>query len=879
MTAQRDHRLPGSWLVRQLARVVPPSHRDDWRNEWLAELAHSTLPPWRLRLRVVGAIIDALWLARHRGAWARVDSTRIVHDVRYAARSLARRPAFSIIVVGTLALCIGATSAVFSVVESVLLRGLDYRNLDRLVAVWSNNPKELNDHYQVSVGDYFDWRNRSRSFEQLAGFFPTWNATYTAPDVADRLSVGVVSANFLRALGVRPRAGRDFIEGEDKRGAAAVAILSHAMWTRAFQQDPAAIGKSILLDGVSYTVVGVMAPGFTFPQNRVDVIVPLPMLGSYIDRREVHMLSVIGRLRTGVTIESAHSEMETIALALTAEHPKEDAGLGSTVRPLADDLMGDVRRPIIVLFAAVCAVLLIGCANVANLMLSHVMGRRQELAVRAAMGAPPGAIARQLITESALVAIVAGILGIAIAVGATHAAGSALPESMARIGVVRVDARVLAFTLGVCVVVALICGAAPGLRGARSVTEQTLPDAARGASRGRAATRIHATLVVTELALAMMLAVSAGLLINSFTHLTTTDPGFRTRGVLRMKIALPSATYRRGAQSDQFFERLLRDVGSLPGVRAAALVSRFPLHDGHLTTTVLPEGAPYAEGDQLPSAEYRIASARYFEAMRIPVLAGRPFGPMDTADSTAQLVAVVNRTAAMRFFGTASAVGKRLRLGGPQTPLFTVVGVVGDVRQISLREAAAPEVYLGSRQGLPTAASVVIAYDGAPQSVLAGVRRIVASLDKTLPVFDVQSIEDVVAAATVGDRFTTTTLTVFALLALVLAALGTYGVIAYGVAERSREIGVRMALGAQRSEVLLMVVGQGMRLFAIALPIALAGIWWTNRALTSLLFGVVPSDLPTQGIALATLALATAAACLIPARRAARLDPTTAIRA
>jgi predicted permease len=346
-----------------------------------------------------------------------------------------------------------------------------------------------------------------------------------------------------------------------------------------------------------------------------------------------------------------------------------------------------------------------------------------------------------------------------------------------------------------------------------------------------------------------------------------------------MKIALPSTTYRRGAQSDQFFERLLRDADALPAVRAAALVSRFPLHDGHLTTAVLPEGTPYAEGDQLPSAEYRIASARYFEAMSIPVLAGRSFGPLDTADSTAQLVAVVNRTAATRFFGTPNAVGRRLRLGGPQTPLFTVIGVVGDVRQISLREAATPEVYIGSRQGLPTAGSVVIAYDGAPPSVLAGVRRIVASLDKTLPVFDVQSIEDVVAAATVGERFTTTTLTVFALLALVLAALGTYGVIAYGVAERSREIGVRMALGAQRSEVLLMVVGQGMRLFAIALPIALAGIWWTNRALASLLFGVAPSDLPTQAIALATLAIATAAACLIPARRAARVDPTTAIRA
>jgi putative ABC transport system permease protein len=571
--------------------------------------------------------------------------------------------------------------------------------------------------------------------------------------------------------------------------------------------------------------------------------------------------------------------MESIAAQLRTEHPNEDAGLASTVRPLVDELLGEVRRPIIVLFAAVCAVLLIGCANVANLMLSRVMGRQQELSVRTAMGAPPGAIARQLLTESALIAVVAGVLGIAIAFGATHAAASMLPESMARIGAVRVDARVLAFTVGVCIVVALVCGAAPAIHGARNSTRLALPDAARGASRGRAARRIHATLVVTELALAMMLAVSAGLLINSFTHLSATDPGFRTHGLLRMKIDLPSPAYRRGAQSDQFFESLLRDVGALPGVRSVALVSRFPLHDGHLTTAVLPEGTSETEANRLPDAEYRKASARYFEVMGIPVIAGRTFGPTDTADSTAQLVAVVNRTAAVRYFGTPNAVGRRVRFGGPQTPLFTVVGVVGDVRQISLREPSAPEVYISTRQGLATAGSIVIDYQDAPAPIVTGVRRIVASLDKGLAVADVQSIEDVMAAASVGDRFTATMLSAFALLALVLAALGTYGVIAYGVAARTREIGVRMALGAQRSEVLAMVVREGMVLFAIALPIAFAGIWWTNRALASLLFGVLPTDLPTQLVAIATLAVATALACAVPARRAARVDPTTAIRA
>ena len=879
MSVQRGTRPPGSWLVRQLARVVPRSHRDNWRDEWLAELAHSSLPAWRLRLRAGGALIDALWLARHYSSWARLDSTRFAHDVRYAARSLARRPAFSLIVVTTLALCIGATSSVFSVVESVLLRGLDYRDLDRLVAVWSDNPKESNHHYQVSIGDYFDWRDRSRSFEQLAGFFPIWNATYNAPDVAERLEVGAVSANFLRTLGVSPRMGRDFLAGEDNRGAPGTVILSHALWTRAFNQDPAAIGKSILLDRKPYTIIGVMGPGFTFPQNRVDVIVPLPILGGYFDRRGVHLLSVIGRLRRGVTIDQARAEMVSITGQLRVEHPSEDAGLASTVRPLVDDLLGDIRRPILVLFAAVCAVLLVGCANVANLMLSRVIGRRQELAVRNAMGAPPGAIARQLLTESALIAIVSGVGGVAITYGATRAAGAMLPESIAQIGSVRVDARVLGFTLAVCVLATLLCGAAPALSGARNATGHTLPDAARGASRGRAARRIHSTLVVAELALAMMLVVSAGLLIKSFVRLSATDPGFRTSGILRMKVELPDAGYRRGPQTDQFFERLLHDAGALPGVRVAARVSRFPLHDGHLTSDVLVEGAQYAAGEQPPSTEYRMASARYFDAMGIPVIAGRPFGPMDIADSTAQLVAIVNRTASVKFFGTPNAVGKRLRLGRATSPLLTVVGVVGDIRQISLREPSLPEVYISTRQGLSTAGSIVINYDGAPAPVLAGVRRVIASLDKTIPVADVQTIDDVMAAATAGDRFTTTMLSAFALLALVLAALGTYGVIAYGVAERTREIGVRMALGAQRREVVAMVLRDGMRLFAIALPIALAGIWWTNRALASLLFGVLPSDLATQAMAIAVLVGATAAACAIPARRASRVDPTVAIRA
>ena len=882
MTMPRDVRPPGSAIVDLCARLVPRSHRDDWRAEWTAELAHSHMTPSRLRLRALGAAADALWLARHHGDRAAWSPAMLAHDLRYAARSLSRRPAFTTIVVATLALCIGAGSAVFTIVESTLLRGLDYRDLGSLVAVWSDNPKEGTDRYPASVGDYYDWRQRSRSFDQLAGYFPIWNATYTAPDAAERLSVGAVSANFLRALGARPRLGRDFIDGEDRPGARRVAILSHAFWARAFQQDTAALGRAVVLDGQSYVIAGVMGADFTFPQNRVDVIVPLPILGSYLQRRGVHMLSTIGRLRAGVSIDAARREMAGIGAQLRAEHPKEDAGLGVAVHPLADDLLGDVRRPILVLFAAVCAVLLVGCANVANLMLTRAALRRRELAVRVAMGAAPGAIARQLLTESALIASASGVLGVLIALGATRALATMLPDAIARVGRLHVDARVLGFTLVVCLLVALLCGLAPALRGARGATSDALVGSARGGTHGRRARRFHAALVVAELSLALVLAVSAGLLINSFARLRAADPGFRTDHLLRLKIVLPDDRYARGPATDRFFEDVLRRTAALPRVRSAALVSRFPLHEGPLTSDVLVEGAAYAEGDQAPTAQYRIAGAGYFATMGIPVLAGREFLPSDRADSSSRLVAIVSRAAALRLFGTANpvdAVGRRMRLGGAKSPPFTVVGVVGDVHELSLREAPGPQVYVSWRQLLGTAGSIVVRYDGAVAPVVAGVRGIVASLDRTLPVFDVQRVEDVMAAASVGDRFTTTLLSAFAALALVLAALGTYGVIAYGVTERTREFGVRMALGARAGDVAAMVVREGLALFAIALPIAFAGIEWSDRALAALLFGVAPSDAGTIGAAVATLAAATAVACFVPALRASRVDPTTAIKA
>jgi putative ABC transport system permease protein len=527
----------------------------------------------------------------------------------------------------------------------------------------------------------------------------------------------------------------------------------------------------------------------------------------------------------------------------------------------------------------VCAVLLVGCANVANLMLSRAIGRRQELAVRAAMGAEPGAIARQMLVESGIIALAAGVIGIAVAFGATRVLSSLMPASIAKIGTVRVDATVLGFTLLISVGVALVCGIVPAVRGARGANRAALADAARGASRGRSSHRFNNSLVVAELALAMILVVSAGLLINSFSRLIRTDAGFRAEQMVRMKVALPDQAYPRGPRRSQFFESVLQQAAAIPGVQSAALVSRFPLHDNNLTSAAMIEGSTYAATDQPPSVDYRVASPGYFATMGIPVLVGRAFDGSESTDSGATLVTVLNRVAATTLFGTTNVVGKRLRLGGLQSPLFTVVGVVGDIRDGSLREQPRAQAYVSSRQALPCCGSIVVRYSGvAPGTIVGGIRQIVSSLDKSLPVYDVQTIDDVMSAASLGDRFTMTLLSCFAFIALVLAALGTYGVIAYGVAERTREIGVRMALGARAGEVRAMVLREGMALFVIALPFALLGMWWARQALGRLLFNLPVSDPTTILTAVGTLAAATAVACYVPARRASRVDPTIAIR-
>jgi putative ABC transport system permease protein len=878
--SERPLPAPGSGLLRAFARLVPSSHRSDWLAEWSAEVTHAwteqedDLLALRLRLRCVGAVVDALWLRRHYNTSSRRTSM-LAHDIRYAARTLVRKPGFTAVVVGTLALCIGANTAIFSVVNSVLLHGLPYANLDRLVSVWSNDTRSKRERNNVSIGDYRDLRARTKTLSQVAAYFPTWNATFTAPDVAEHIDVGVVSANFLSVLGVAPAIGRGFIEAEDEPGAPRTVILTRAFWSRRFNEDPSVIGRSVTLDGQPYTVIGVMGGDFPFPDSKVDVVAPITMLGDFLDRRGVHIVDVIGRLRSGASVEDAQRELSGIAKQLEQEHPTENAGFGATVLPLRTALLGDVRGPLLVLFAAVCAVLLIGCANVANLMLARAASRQQELAVRSALGAEPGAIVRQLLTESALIALIAGLLGIGIAVVATQALARLIPPTIARIASIQISGSVLVFTLVVSLVAAILCGLAPALRGASVATHATLKDSARGA-RTRARRRFQAGLVVVELSLSLVLAVSAGLLINSFRRLSNADPGFRADHLVKMKIELVGPNYRQAAPRGQFFAALLDRARALPGVQAVGAVSRFPLFDGNLTTTVTVEGGSAVPAEQLPDFDYRLARGDYFAAMGIPLVSGRAFTWTERTDSGSTPVAILNRSAATLLFGDRNPIGARVKMGGPTA--FEVVGVVGDIHDASMRAAPRPQIYASAQQLMPSTLTVVLRCRGGSGAVLAGMRAAMTTLDPALPLFAVQTIDEVMATANRGDQFTTLLLSAFSTLALLLAAVGTYGVIAFGVSERTREIGVRMALGAQSSGVLRMVLREGLVLLALALPMAALGVWAASRGIRGLLFGVSPVDPMTVTAAVGMLLGATLLACYLPARRAASVDPLIAIR-
>lgn len=804
----------------------------------------------------------------------------MIKDVRYGLRSLLKRPGATAVALITLALGIGVNTAIFSAVDSILLRPLPLKDPERVVAIWEHSLRIGINRNEVAPANFFDLRKQNQVFEGIAAHGPQ-DINLTGNAEPERLNGELVSANVFSILGVEPALGRTFLAEEDQPGQHRVVVLSDALWQRRFNRDPLILNRNITLNGESFTVVGVMPPGFFFPERETELWVPWAMQPEQASGRGDHYLRLVARLTPGTTVERANAEVESIAQRLATEYPKTNEGLGFFVNSLHQDYVGDLRLPILILLAAVGLVLLIACANVANLLLAQATIRRREIAIRMALGAQRWTIMRQLLVESLLLASAGGVLGLLGAFWGVEALAKLLPENLSKLQSVSIDARVFLFTLGVSVLTAVIFGGLPALLAARSQPGNTLSDVARDMAGGSSGRYVRRVLVVSEVALAVVLLVGAGLLIRSFQLLRQVDTGFTTGNVLTMKMVLPMPKYANPDTRRTFYDEVLRRVNDLPAIESAGMITFLPLSFSGMNFSFSVEGHASPAEMKLPFALYRVVSPDYFRAMDIPLQRGRFFAAHDSADT--QPVVLVNRRLAEQFWPGEDPTGKRLKIGPLDSPnqWLTVVGVVGDVRQAGLYGEQRLDLYVPyaqERRAFIAPRDLVVRTTGDTAAVAGAVRQAVWAVDKDQPISNVRTMDQVFAAAISRERFQAFLLGLFAALALALACVGLYGVISYSVAQRTHEIGVRMALGAQPGDVLRLVIRQGMVLTLTGLVIGVAAGAMATRLLSDMLFGVTPRD-PLTFVGVPVLLLLVAfLACYIPARRATRIDPLVALR-
>ncbi|NIM48590.1 MAG: FtsX-like permease family protein [Gemmatimonadales bacterium] len=814
--------------------------------------------------------------------------TQVLRDARYAVRTLLKRPAFSTTVVITLALGIGANAAIFSVVSGVLLRPLPYPEPHNLVAVWTKFLPESGVDYPIfslSAPEYLDYRDQNRTMESVAAY--SWfGATLTEGEgEPERLTAVRVTSNLFPLLRTPVFHGRALIPEDDNPNAAPTVVLSHTLWQRRFGGDEAIVGQTISVNGEASQVVGIMPPGFAFPSSGTQLWAAMQLDETQRDTRSGHWILAVARLAEGSTLEHAKAELEPMMAHWKVDYPDEHTGHFIWLRPFIDDLVGQVRPALLLLMGAVGLVLLIACANVANLLLAVGEHRRHEIAVRRALGASRGRILQQLLTESALLSVVGGAVGLALADLGTEALLALDAGNIPRAAEIALDIRVLTFTAGLTLATSVVFGLAPALQS----TSPDIHDAFRGASRRTTVAiqrrRLRQLLVVSEMALSILLLIGAGLLVKSFWRLVHADPGFEATGILVAEVRLPEANYDPD-QAVTFYSQLLEHIEAVPGVEMASAISSLPVRYGRPIYGFLIEGRPEPQlGDKMWDAAGVTARSGYFETMGIPVLRGRGFDGSDRAGSLP--VVVINESMARTFWPGEDPIGQRLRYSFcEECGWMTIVGIVGDVMYQGV--GVAPETrfiyYVSHEQAAQTAPfmtnsmGLAIKTQGDPLTVAPAVRTAVRNLDQNLPVIGVAAMTDVVAGSLARPRFTMTLLGIFAGVALILGAVGIYGVISHSVAERTNEIGVRMALGAGRRAVTSMVVGQGMRLALIGVAFGLLAALGVTRVMNSLLFNVDRTD-PVTIVAVSALLSAIALlACYLPARRAARVDPMTAMR-
>ncbi len=808
-----------------------------------------------------------------------------LQDIRYGLRQLRRSPGFTAVAILTLALGIGANTAIFGVVNSVLLRPLPYFHPERLVSVMSVQVPHMRGR-EASYPDFLDWRARNQVFDQMA-VYRTENFTLIGGGEPEHLPGAVVSADLFSLLGVTPVLGRSFLPEDDMPGAVngtSAVILSCGLWQQQFGADPRVVGRRIDLDGRLYTVVGVAPAGFQFPiQNEpVDlwttIAVDMPSGGNGMaSERGAHYLDVIARLKPRVTITQAQSEMSGIVSALNKEHPDIHPRAAQVV-PMLDGLAGPARPALLILLGAVGCLLLIACANVANLLLARATTRQREMSIRAALGASRGRVIRQVLTESILLSSIGGLLGLLLGLRGVYILIRIIPVDIPRLTQAGLDGRVLFFVAAVSISTALLFGLAPAVSGSRLDLAESLKECGRGPSQESHRARTHGALVIGEVAIALVLLAGAGLLIRSFLSLEGVDPGFDPRHVLTARLDSP-ANYS-AAQQLAFFGQVVERVRSLPGVRSASGVFGLPFSEVDANTGFEIQGQPVTEANR-PATSYMAVAPEYFRTLGIPLDEGRDFTPQD--DLSAPPVAIINETLAKRFFPRQDPIGQHIKPGisngyGSREPVREIVGVVGDVKLHDLAAVPGPQCYVPLAQSPLGLMTLVVRADGDPLSLVPAVRSIVASANKQVPVYNIKALRDLLAQSVARQRFVTLLLGMFAILAVVLAAVGLYGLVSYSVSLRTHEMGVRMALGAQNAAVLKSVVGQGLKLAVSGVAIGIVGALVLTRLLSSLLYGVKPTD-PLTFIAASLLLTSVALiACYIPARRATKLDPMVALR-
>jgi putative ABC transport system permease protein len=795
-------------------------------------------------------------------------------DLRYGARMLLKQPGITFVAALTLALGIGANSAIFSVVNAVLLRPLPLDDPDRLIKIWETFPPS--GRGTVSVPNLKDWREQNTVFNGIAAYqFSSFNLR--GQDSPERLQGATVSPNFFDMVGVQPRLGRAFQVGEDEAGRNRVTLLSHGLWQRAFYGDAGVVGKEIPLNGENFTVVGVMPPEFRFPSRSTELWVPLVSPPDQVNNRGSHWMFTLARLKPDVSFEQAREQMVSIAKRIEQQYPDSQAGRSVFLIPLQEETVQGIRPALRALMFAVGFVLLISCANVANLLLARATSRRREIAVRTALGAGRLRLVRQLLTESLLLAAAGGALGLALAKWGVEALLTWAANILPRANEVGLDWRVVAFTAALSLLTGVFFGLIPALQSSRVDLQSALKEGGAAGS-GAQSNLLRSALVVVEVAATLVLLIGAGLLIKSFIRLYGTDLGFKAENVLTMSLSLPKAKYPDVQAAANFYQQLLDRVAALPGARSTGVINYLPLQQWGYNGGITVEGqGPYEPGRE-PLAEFRAISRDYFRTMSVPLVRGRFFTAQDQSNSAP--VVIVNQALAQSYLPGQDPIGKRIRAIGDDWR--TVVGVVGDVRQSGVTRAAMAEVFVPIPQaiwtGLTQTMSLAVRADAEPEALVSAVRSAVREIDPAQPVFNVKTMEAVVADSVSDRQLNMLLLGIFAAVALTLAVIGIYSVMSYTVSQHTREIGIRMALGAQPMDVLKLVVGQGMSLTLVGVGLGVTGAFGLTRLMAALLYGVTATDPLTFTVVSALMVIVALLACYLPARRATKVDPMVALR-